>query len=133
MTSVAELLTTTRDMDEDTFVMQHPATALVVEPFAITAASPPMTKRLDRLGIFENPLLQPETKPHSSAPIDDEHETMVIRLSDLPRKKAATWRRSPQGFLHPDAQVVWLVSGRSQQIPGVLAAGRSRLGADEIG
>ena len=124
MTKVADLLLTTQNMGLETFVMAHPATALVVEPFAITTVSPPRTRKLNRSSFLENPLI-PDAEPYPT-PEEESDETMVIRRDPESAKKKETWRRSPQGFLHPEAHVVWLVSGSSNQIPGILTAGRGR-------
>lgn len=126
MTSVANLLNTTEALGLDEFVMAHPATALVVEPFAVTTASPPMTRKLSRSSLFDNPLL-PEAH-ELPAPTDDfANETTVIRRGDFEEGETKeTWSRSPQGFLHPDARVVWLIAGDGNQIPGILTAGRGR-------
>lgn len=121
MTKVADLLQTTQDLGLEAFVMAHPAMALVVEPFAITDSSPPMTRKLSRLGLLDNPLI-PDAEPHT--PEEETHETMVIRRDSGEQKE--TWRRGPQEFLHPEAHVVWLLSGSNNQIPGILTAGRAR-------
>ncbi len=126
MTKVADLLQTTQDLGLEAFVMAHPATALVVEPFTVTTVSPPRTRKLRRSSILSNPLL-PEAEPHPDPDDENTEETMVIRRGSREgQKKKETWRRSPEGFLHPEAHVVWLVSGPSNQIPGILTAGRGR-------
>lgn len=125
MTKVADLLQTTHDLGLEAFIMAHPATALVVEPFAVTGVSPPRTRKLLRSSILGNPLL-PEAEPHPQ-PHDEENteETMVIRR-DGGKPKKETWKRSPQGFLHPEARVVWLLASDHNQIPGILSLGRGR-------
>ena len=125
MTKVADLLQTTQDMDLDAFVLAHPAAALVVEPFDITTASPPQTRKLNRSSLLDNPLI-PEAEPYPLPEEADADETMVIRRDDSADDKKETWRRGVQGFLHPEARVVWLVSGPYSQIPGILTAGRGR-------
>lgn len=123
MTKVADLLQTTHDLGLDAFVMAHPASALVVEPFAITNSARPITRKVSRAALFDNPLI-PDAVPY---PTEEEEtdETTVIRRTSSPEERE-TWRRGPQAFLHPEARVVWLVSGSSNQIPGILTAGRGK-------
>lgn len=112
-TRFLDFLTVSADLDEEAFVAHYPAPALIIEPFQIVEFHAPLTRKISAQ------LLEPNVEP-PPAPRD------VEATASWPAEGPASWKRTTQRFVHPDATIAWLLPGPNNQVAGLLSAGRGQ-------
>ncbi|MGE0708136.1 MAG: FHA domain-containing protein [Planctomycetota bacterium] len=100
-----DLLARTSGLDEAAFLAEHPAAALLVEPFVSSplALQAPLTRKLSYAEMQrqeQEPALEPAVELEGG------------------------FKRSSDRFLHPDATVCWLEPGPEAWVEGILTLGR---------
>ena len=107
--TVAELLAASRGLDEAAFLATYTEWALVVEPYVSEPArQTALTRRLSRAELeASDPLSAEATAIVSRAELERAHERAQAGELEL----EGGWRRTTEGFLHPQARIHWLAPG----------------------